>query len=116
MGRDRLDGADVLFYAYKKEVKMFQETAINFPPNFRYLFSTGGLQDHLIDVEKDRHADVFPSLDEIVESGYQSQDVSDLLAVLLPTTKIGIPQNNIPKFRKKMGSDRFSTYGSRETS
>ena len=97
---------DVLFYAYTKEVVMFKDYGA-FPPNFRYLYSTGGLQDHLIE-EGDRHADVFTNEAEISAAGYESQEASDLLAILLPTNRIGIPANNIPHFNKKMAGKRFS--------
>jgi hypothetical protein len=97
---------DVLFYAYTKEVKMFKQFG-DFPVNFRYLFSTGGLSDDLIE-EGDRHADVFPGEAEMAAAGYTSQDASDLLAILLPTNRIGIPANNIPHFNKKMAGRRFS--------
>ena len=103
---------DTLFYAYTKEVSMFKAldpSAI--PANFRFLFSTGGLEDGLIDPEKDRHADVFPSDEALREAGYQSQEESDLLAILLCTTRIGITANNIPHFKKKMGGRRFSEMG-----
>jgi hypothetical protein len=75
--------------------------------NFRYLFSTGGLSDDLIE-DGDRHADVFPGEAEMAAAGYLSQDASDLLAILLPTNRIGIPANNIPHFNKKMAGRRFS--------
>lgn len=94
---------DVLFYAYTKEVEMFQNTAY-FPPNFRFLFSTGGLQDHLIGDA--RHADVFP--EEDMTDGYASQSESDLLAVFAHSPKVGIPANNIKHFKKKMAGRRFS--------
>ena len=97
---------DVLFYAYTKEVLMFKRHGL-FPVNFHYLFSTGGLQDGLI-TERDRHADVFANEAEIEAAGYGSQEASDLLAVLLPTNRIGIPANNIPHFNKKMAGRRFS--------
>lgn len=96
---------DVLFYAYTKEVQMFNERH-QFPTNFRYLFSTGGLQDSLINGQ--RHADVFPSDEAIRQAGYSSQEASDLLAVLLPTNYIGIPANNIKHFNKKINGRRFS--------
>lgn len=100
---------DVLFYAYTKEVTLFRSIAeVDTTPNFRYLFSTGGLQDHLIDPDNDRHADVFPTLQAIEEAGYQSQDENDLLAVALPTPKVGITANNIRHFNKKMNGRRFS--------
>ena len=101
-----INNPDVLFYAYTKEVSMFKRVA-SFPVNFRYLFSTGGLEDGLIG-EEDRHADVFPDEESIMKAGYTSQDASDLLAVLLPTKKIGIPANNIPAFNKKLAGRRFS--------
>lgn len=97
---------DVLFYAYTKEVLMFKNFG-EFPTNFRYLFSTGGLQDPFISTD-DRHADVFPNQEAIEAAGYQSQDASDLLAILLPTNRIGIPANNIKHFNKRIAGRRFS--------
>ena len=104
---------DVLFYAYTKEVSMTKARLAErgLPDNVRILFSTGGLEDHLIDPDVDRHADVFPDLEHIEDAGYQSQDASDLLAVTLPTTRIGIPANNIPQFNRKMNGRRFSELG-----
>lgn len=100
---------DVLFYAYTKEVTMFKELAPHeIPDNFRYLFSTGGLQDHLINPDTDRHADVFPDLPTMTRAGYASQEDSDLQAVMLPTTRIGIVANNIPAFNKRLNGRRFS--------
>ena len=96
---------DVLFYAYTKEVTMFRKQT-DIPTNFRYLFSMGGLEDHLIG--DDRHADVFPDEQAIKAAGYLSQDASDLLAVLLNTNKIGIQANNIPKFNKMINGRTFS--------
>jgi len=98
---------DVLFYAYTKEVAMFKGVD-DFPSNFRYLFSYGGLQDDLIDADVDRHADVFPTMEAMTDAGYESQDANDLLCVLLPTTRVGITANNIKHFNKKMNGRRFS--------
>ena len=78
-----------------------------FPNNFRFLFSTGGLQDEQI-TDDDRHADVFPNDETLDEAGYANQEENDLLAVLLPTNRIGIVANNIPSFNKKMAGRRFS--------
>lgn len=99
---------DVLFYAYTKEVSMVKSKEHLFPPNFRVLFSTGGLEDHLIDPDQDRHADVFPDEQTLADAGYQSQDASDLLAIMLPTTRIGIPANNIRHFNKRLAGRRFA--------
>jgi hypothetical protein len=100
---------DVTFYAYTKEVSMFKRLVEpNCPINFRYLYSMGGKEDHLVDKEVDRHADVFPDDVAILDAGYMNQDASDLLAITLPTTKIGIPANNIKHFNKKMSGRTFS--------
>jgi len=99
---------DVLFYAYTKEIVMMRAAADRAPENFRWLYSTGGTQDHLIDPDLDRHADVFPDEQAIADAGYTSQDVSDLLAILLPTTRIGIPANNIKHFNRLIAGRRFS--------
>lgn len=96
---------ELLFYAYTKEIQML--SAVDTPINFRWLASTGGSQDHLI-TDDMRHADVFPNEDGLKQAGYTDQSASDLLAVLLPTNKIGIPANNIRHFKNKMGTRTFS--------
>jgi hypothetical protein len=100
---------DTTFYCYTKEVSMFKKhvTESACPPNFKYLFSMGGKEDHLIDLENDRHAEVFKDDAAILDAGYGNQDASDLLAITLPTNKIGIPANNIKHFNKKMAGKTF---------
>ena len=99
---------ETTFYAYTKEVAMFKEVAEAIPSNFQYLFSMGGKQDALIDPDTDRHADVFSDEAAVAEAGYTSQSKSDLLAITLPTTRIGIPANNIRHFNKRMAGRTFS--------
>jgi hypothetical protein len=99
---------DILFYAYTKEVKMLEEVKPDLPPNFQIVYSMGGKQDILVNKETMRHADVFPDLESIEAAGYMSQHESDLLSVLLPTTRVGIPQNNIPHFKKRLDGRTFS--------
>lgn len=99
---------EVTFYCYTKEVSMFKRVVEpNCPENFRYLYSMGGKEDYLIDKEVDRHAEVFPDDAAILDAGYQNQDASDLLAITLPSNKIGIPANNIPHFNKKLAGKTF---------
>ncbi len=102
---------DVLFYAYTKEVTLLKAHMSTgwFPDNLLICFSLGGKQDHLLDLEEggDQHADVFPSTEALENAGYYSQDDNDLLCVLAPSTKVGIPVNNIPSFRKKLGEQTF---------
>ena len=99
---------EVTFYCYTKEVSMFKRVlSEGCPSNFKYLFSMGGKEDHLIDKENDRHAEVFPDDAAILDAGYMNQSASDLLAITLPTNKVGIPQNNIPQFRKRLAGRTF---------
>lgn len=100
---------DVTFYCYTKEVSLFKtvEKYHQIPSNFRYLFSMGGKEDHLIDLENDRHAEVFKDDAAILDAGYMNQSETDLLAITLPTNKIGIPANNIRHYNKKMAGKTF---------
>ena len=99
---------DVLCYAYTKEVTRLKRLAADPPANFRYLFSMGGKQDHLINRELDRHVDVFPDMESLIAAGYKSQHINDLWAVTAATNKIGIVQKNIPQFKKRLGRRTFS--------
>ena len=101
------DNPDVFFYAYTKEVAMVKRYEL--PKNFVIIFSMGGTQDHLVDKENDRHADVFPSLEALQEAGYIDQEESDLLAAMLPTNKIGIVVNNIKHLKKRQGQETFGS-------
>jgi hypothetical protein len=95
------------FYAYTKEVSRFKRLVEPKPPkNFLWIFSLGGKEDILIDREKDRHADVFPTKAAAQAAGYQSQDASDLFAIYSPN-HVGIPANNIPAFKRKQGAATF---------
>lgn len=100
---------DILFYAYTKEVSRVKRLTDDhpFPPNFRIIFSMGGVEDHLLDPEADRHAEVFPDLVSLADAGYTDQEENDLFCVLLDTTRVGIPANNIPAFKKKMAGKTF---------
>lgn len=101
---------DVLFYAYTKQVSMLQPLTRSgtLPPNMLIVYSLGGREDGLLNHDIDRHADVFASLAAVVEAGYSSQHESDLLSVLLPTTRIGIPANNIRHFNARLAGKTFS--------
>lgn len=113
---------DVTFYCYTKEVSRFKrmvertywsDTASPAgeqpyaPSNFKWLYSMGGKEDHLINTEVDRHAEVFPSKEALEAAGYFDQEESDILAVTAPTNRIGIVANNIKHFRKKQGDRSF---------
>ena len=97
----------VNFYAYTKEISRFRRLVEPDPPgNFWWVYSYGGKQDGRLNDLVDHVADVFPDEDAIRAAGYSSQDGSDLLAVLGPK-RVGIPQNNIPQFRKQLAGRTF---------
>jgi len=96
---------DVNFYAYTKEVVMVKRHEL--PKNFTVIFSMGGKQDRRIDKDRDRHAEVFPTMEDLVEAGYTDQEDSDILAATLPTTRIGIVVNNIKHLVKRQGRSTF---------
>lgn len=100
----------VIFYAYTKEVSRFKRIAVPSAPfNFRWLYSLGGKEDHLIDKTKDRHAEVFPTKEALEAAGYFDQEADDRLAIEAPYLKIGIVANRIPHFRKRQGSETFGS-------
>jgi hypothetical protein len=97
------------FYAYTKSVDRFRRLVETDPPaNFLWVYSLGGTEDHLIDRERDRHADVFTSDEAMEAAGYSSQEESDLLAVYGPP-RVGIPANNIRHLRKRQGDETFGS-------
>lgn len=97
------------FYCYTKEVSLFREEVEPDPPrNLWWVYSFGGKQDHLLG-ENDRVADVFPDEAAITAAGWNSQAASDLLAVLGPAP-VGIPANNIARFRAAQAGRRWSEW------
>ena len=99
---------EVTFYCYTKEVSRFRRLVEGKSPvNFLWLYSLGGREDHLVNREVDRHADVFPDEQAIEAAGYTSQSGNDLLSVLSPSTRIGIPANQIPHLKRRQGEATF---------
>jgi hypothetical protein len=98
----------VTCYAYTKEVSMVRraQAAGLVPTNLHLLFSLGGREDHLIDLDAERHADVFADVDSLIAAGYADQSADDRLAVLGPE-RVGIPSNNLKHLRKRQGARSF---------
>lgn len=90
----------VSFYAYTKQVSMFQnETkAGTVPANFRLIFSQGGKQDSLIQIETERHARVFETLSQLEAAGYVDGSQDDTVAALGDSLKIGLIYHGVKKF------------------
>ncbi len=89
---------NIIFYAYTKSVDMFKEFQISYnpngtnliPDNFRVIYSYGGKQDRLINLETDRHAKIFKSEQELLDEGYVDCSESDLSAATTDSLKIGL--------------------------
>jgi hypothetical protein len=106
----------VLFYAYTKEISMMLDYVDRMPINLRIVMSYGGKEDHLIDREQHRHADVFPTSQALNDAGYFDQSDNDLLAVVAPTMKIGIVANRLPVAIKRFDGRTMSALApTRET-
>lgn len=80
----------VLFYAYTKNVKWFQKHTHILPPNFRIIYSLGGLQDDLIDRNTDRHCRIFYSEQDLLDAGYVDSTEDDYIAATTDSNKIGL--------------------------
>lgn len=104
------DRPEVNFYCYTKEIDRFRRLVEPDPPeNLLWFYSYGGTQDHVIDPQTDRVADVFPDEEAIAAAGWSSQEASDLLAVLGPRL-VGVPANRIPHFLRRLDGRRFSEW------
>ncbi len=84
-----IDNSRVKFYTYTKMVQMLKEHAPYRTPNFTVIYSMGGKQDGMIDLESDRHSRVFQSVDELHKSGYIDASHDDVLA-LTDNVKVGL--------------------------
>lgn len=84
------NNSKVSFYAYTKQVKMFQDESSRLPKNFRVIFSYGGKQDELIQIETDFHSRVFETIDELLANGYVDASQDDMIAAIGNCNKIGL--------------------------
>lgn len=82
------DNMDVEFYAYTKMVDLVK-SLVFMPENLTIIYSYGGKQDALIDVDLDRHSRVFDSLKSLQEAGYVDTSHDDYLATGI-NPKIGL--------------------------
>ena len=78
---------DIIFYAYTKSIPLFKN--IDLPNNFKIIFSEGSKVDHLIDVNKDRHARIFDNEKELIPNGYINASKNDLNAITT-NKKVGL--------------------------
>lgn len=79
---------DVIFYAYTKSIKFFVD-GLTLPKNMKIIFSEGSKTDNLINVNKDRHARIFKTVEELNASGYINASNNDLKAIT-DNKKVGL--------------------------
>jgi hypothetical protein len=70
---------NVKFYAYTKSLPLFD--GVKLPSNFTLIKSEGGKRDDMIDAERDRHARIFKSEQELLAAGYANASNDDLIAI-----------------------------------
>jgi hypothetical protein len=91
---------DMKFYAYTKMVQMAKSTEGERPKNWRWIFSFGGTQDHLIK-ESDFHSFPFDNLADLQAAGYADASESDAAAAFGDNNKIGLVVHNANKGNDK---------------
>lgn len=69
----------VTFYAYTKEVALLK--SVELPENLTIIYSLGGKQDFLINLEVDRHAKIFKNANQLKLAGYSNASEDDLRAI-----------------------------------
>lgn len=83
---------DIILYAYTKSVAIFKhlQKKTVLPQNFIVIFSLGGRQDKLIDVNSDRHSRIFGSVEQAIDAGYDLANEDDTVAWSTTNNKIGL--------------------------
>ena len=76
------------FYAYTKMVQLCKDHA-NIPNNLILIYSFGGRQDELINVNVDRHSFVFETVEHLELMGYSNASQDDTIALGV-NNKIGL--------------------------
>lgn len=89
---------NVSFYAYTKQIKMIK-SQVFLPNNFTAIFSFGGKQDLMININKDRHARVFESIGELMLAGYIDGSSDDLIAARGISNKIGLVYHGVKSYQ-----------------
>lgn len=83
---------DVTFYSYTKSHQMVRLAARLgiIPDNYEFIFSTGSIQDSLINRETERHAVIFKTHEDLHAAGYVDASEIDLQAIVTDSNKIGL--------------------------
>lgn len=88
------------FYAYTKEIRRIKAYKGIIPSNLFFIYSLGGVDDHLIDMKKDRHAKIFNDEKSLKKAGYANASKSDLVALGKNKRISLIAHGAVAKFRE----------------
>ena len=84
----------IRFYAYTNSIRFFEAENVKpfMPDNFDLIYSTSGVDAHLIDKQAHRHACIFDDAQSMKDQEYSSAKDSDLKATkwFTKTNKIGL--------------------------
>jgi hypothetical protein len=69
----------VQFYAYSKSLPLLANERL--PSNFTLIKSLGGKADKGINLDTDRHARIFKTMNELLSAGYSNASDNDLIAI-----------------------------------
>ena len=88
------DNKDVIFYAYTKSIPFFKgakegKPIVKVPNNLKIIFSEGSKRDILINNNKDRHARIFKTVEDLNAAGYINASNNDLKAIT-DNKKVGL--------------------------
>lgn len=90
----------VQFYAYTKMVQLCKTYATNglIPNNLTLIYSFGGRQDEMIQIETDRHSRVFENETELACHGYSDASQNDMVAIG-PNNKVGLVYHGTKSYK-----------------
>lgn len=87
---------EIQFYSYTKRVSLFKKTLKNeIPSNLTLIYSYGGVEDHLIDPETDRHSRVFKTYADMIKAGYSDTTNDDFNASQPELKNIGLVYHGV---------------------
>jgi Gene product 88 len=87
------NNSGTIFYAYTKSVAIVKHwVKLNgpLPENLVIIFSLGGLQDILVDLNTDRHSRIFADTETALAEGYAIAAEDDAVAWSNPNYKVGL--------------------------
>lgn len=91
----------IKFYAYTKQVEMLQGRH----SFISLIFSLGGKQDGMIQVETARHSKVFESINQLKTEGYADASQDDMVAAFGMSNKVGLVYHGNKSYKNTKWSE-----------